>query len=561
MTPPNVALHVLCLLLANVAYTTTWKSSSHYHSYVGESVTLPCAFDDFNANTVMFYWYRQTLGQKPELVSTFYRHNDKKGSSNDGLNKPSRFSLDPKEGTNNLKITHLQISDSATYFCVGSDLYSFKFVDGITVDVKESGLNILVSVHQSASEIIQPGDSVTLNCTVHTGSCDGEHSVYWFKNSEDSPGLLYTRGGSQCERKPNTQTHTCVYNLPMENLHISHAGTYYCAVALCGHILFGNGTKLDFEAEVLSLALVYFLTGALAATIILIVLLAISVYKMNQRNCQHSECNATFSTSSTLHTEQFGQDAENLHYAALRQHNGNRSRREGENTQSECVYSSYVNIECPCSDTVIRTMESFTLIAAVLLCSLSWISASSNRTVQPGEEVTLLCPNIYGAGGEASYCDGYQHETFEMSSNLTTVFLKIKQVDISDSGLYFCGFYKGAGTVISSAIQLNVEGNGESDYNEHDFETKKEPDEMTYLMSLILGCLAFLLTIVIIVLAVKIRKLQRDANEESQTKRPQNMCSDELNYVALSFQAKPKRSRRPASERELEPNVVYAATR
>ncbi|XP_033992300.1 uncharacterized protein LOC117487751 isoform X3 [Trematomus bernacchii] len=194
-------------------------------------------------------------------------------------------------------------------------------------------------------------------------------------------------------------------------------------------------------------------------------------------------------------------------------------------------------------------MESFTLIAAVLLCSLSWISASVSQTVevQPGEEVTLLCPNvsihptqsdwfrvfnrakpscvssIYGAGGEASYCDGYQHGKFEMSSNLTTVFLKINQVDISDSGLYFCGLYIGTSTVISSAIQLNVE--------------------------------------VVIVLAVKIRKLQRDANEESQPKRPQNMCSDELNYAALSFQAKPKISRRPASERELEPNVVYAATR
>ncbi|KAI9538178.1 hypothetical protein NQZ68_017911 [Dissostichus eleginoides] len=226
-------------------------------------------------------------------------------------------------------------------------------------------------------------------------------------------------------------------------------------------------------------------------------------------------------------------------------------------------------------------MESFTLIAAVLLCSLSWTSASVSQTVevQPGEEVTLLCPNIsirptqsdwfrvlnrtkpscvssiYGADGEASYCDGYQHGKVEMSSNLTTVFLKIKQVDISDSGLYFCGFYIGKSTVFSSAIQLNVEGNGESDYDGYDFETKKEPDEMTYLMSLILGCLAFLLTIVVIFLAVKIRKLQRDANEESQPQRPQNMCSDELNYAALSFQAKPKISRRPASERELEPNT------
>ncbi|XP_033992282.1 uncharacterized protein LOC117487733 isoform X2 [Trematomus bernacchii] len=216
-----------------------------------------------------------------------------------------------------------------------------------------------------------------------------------------------------------------------------------------------------------------------------------------------------------------------------------------------------------------------------------WISASVSQTVevQPGEEVTLLCPNvsihptqsdwfrvfnrakpscvssIYGAGGEASYCDGYQHGTFEMSSNLTTVFLKIKQVDISDSGLYFCGFYIGTSTVISSAIQLNVEGNGESDDDEYDFETGKEPDDMTYLMSLILGCLAFLLTIVVIVLAVKIRKLQKAAIEGLHHERNKNVCSDDLNRTEWRFLPKTIRSRRSAMENEVETHVVYAATR
>ncbi|XP_063757375.1 immunoglobulin kappa light chain-like [Eleginops maclovinus] len=231
------------------SHTTSLKSS-HYHLHVGESVTLTCAFDDFSVNTVMFYWYKQVLGQQPKLLSTLYRHNETPGHFDDGLNKTSRFSLDTKNAENNLKITHLQISDSATYFCVGSDLYSFKFGEGITVNVKGSGLNIPALVRQSVSEIIQPGGSLTLNCTLHRGSCDGEHSVYWFKNSEETPGLIYTQGGSsdQCERKPNTQTHTCDYNLPMKNLNLSHAGTYYCAVSSCGHILFGDGTKLKLKS-------------------------------------------------------------------------------------------------------------------------------------------------------------------------------------------------------------------------------------------------------------------------------------------------------------------------
>ncbi|XP_037614592.1 uncharacterized protein LOC119481567 isoform X2 [Sebastes umbrosus] len=231
-------------------------------------------------------------------------------------------------------------------------------------------------------------------------------------------------------------------------------------------------------------------------------------------------------------------------------------------------------------------MRSFTLITALLLCSLSSVSGSESQTVevQSGDEVTLTCNNIasgqtqmdwfrlinrtkpscissmYGCDGNVSYCVGFQKEKFEMSSNKSTVFLKIKRVDLSDSGLYFCGFYVKAHTVIADATHLIVQGDGESD-GEVDFKTEKEFDGTANLMSLILGGLTVSLTIVVVVLAVKVRKLQTAVNEEPQPERNKNMDSDELNYAALSFQAKPKRSRRPAPEREMEPHVVYAATR
>ncbi|KAJ8337711.1 hypothetical protein SKAU_G00366770 [Synaphobranchus kaupii] len=85
-----------------------------------------------------------------------------------------------------------------------------------------------VVLQQPESESVQPGDSVTLQCTVHTETCAGEH---WGSGAV-SP------------------TQSCVYNFPKRNLSLSDAGTYYCAVATCGEILFGNGTKLDFEGEV-----------------------------------------------------------------------------------------------------------------------------------------------------------------------------------------------------------------------------------------------------------------------------------------------------------------------
>ncbi|XP_073331766.1 uncharacterized protein [Pagrus major] len=316
MTAPAFVFCLTCLFLGKIAQTADQSSSVRQHSAfvsanVGDSVTLQCFYKD-NIST-MFYWYKQSVGQKPTLISTYYKY-ERSGTFHGEFKNNTRFTLDTKTGTYILKISDVHISDSATYYCVSSYSVSFEFAEGITVSVKGSGLNIPAWVHQSAPEIIQPGGSVTLNCTVHTGTCDGEHSVYWFKHSQEShPGLIYTHGGrnDQCERKDNTQTHTCVYNLPMKSLNPSHAGTYYCAVASCGHILFGDGTKLDFE-----------------------------VCMTNKRHsCLCTESQARFSALSTTNVE--GYQIEDDDYANVsRENRVNRRRRQRDDTWSECVYLS-----------------------------------------------------------------------------------------------------------------------------------------------------------------------------------------------------------------------------
>ncbi|XP_026150750.1 uncharacterized protein LOC113123137 [Mastacembelus armatus] len=192
-------------------------------------------------------------------------------------------------------------------------------------------------------------------------------------------------------------------------------------------------------------------------------------------------------------------------------------------------------------------MRSFTLVTTLFLCSLGWVSVSGSESqtvqVQPGEEVTLLCPNIsttpthtnwfrlvkrtkpscvssmFESKGRTSFCDGFKNGKYEMSSNVSTVFLKIKHVDLSDSGLYFCGFYINKHTVIAKVIELSVQGNGETD-DEIKTECKAiisildECDGRINLITVILGSLTVLLTIVIVGLAVKIRKLQTAMHEE-----------------------------------------------
>uniref|UniRef100_A0A3Q3DZ94 Ig-like domain-containing protein n=1 Tax=Labrus bergylta TaxID=56723 RepID=A0A3Q3DZ94_9LABR len=257
-----------CSILTCPLFSTTSKSSFlHFQTVsVGESVTLPCACQDETA--VMFYCIM--------IIVTFH----------DKFKNNPRFSFDPKISKYALKILDFGISDSATYFCIGSDLYNFEFCQSTTVSTKD--LDIQAIIHQSVSETTtKPGD-MTLTCTVHPGTCDGEHNVYWFKNSEEShPGLIYTHGGrnDQCERNPTPQTHSCVYNLPMTNLNLSHAGTYYCAVASCGHILFGNGTKLDFHNDVDIILKKYFNLVFLVLNTILVVILTVLVSVIIKTKC------------------------------------------------------------------------------------------------------------------------------------------------------------------------------------------------------------------------------------------------------------------------------------
>ncbi|XP_049425506.1 uncharacterized protein LOC125884485 isoform X7 [Epinephelus fuscoguttatus] len=190
-----------------------------------------------------------------------------------------------------------------------------------------------------------------------------------------------------------------------------------------------------------------------------------------------------------------------------------------------------------CIDMIKHTMRNFTMVTLLLLCSLCWIcvSLSESQTVevQSGEEVTLLCSNfsssptqiiwfrvvrrsqphcvsfMYKPREPASLCDGFQNGNFEMSSNISTVFLKIKQVNSSDSGLYFCGYYIGKKPLIVDATYLEVQA----------------------------------------------------ASEEQNLRQHETLGSDGLKDAALSLYLPTVRNRRPASQREVETHVIYAARR
>ncbi|CAN9501327.1 unnamed protein product [Ophioblennius macclurei] len=212
---------------------------------VGASVTLRCVCDTQVA--MHFSWYRQHVGRQPELLSSFYKFDETSEAVHQPQKNP-RFSVQKNGGgVNNLHISDVQLSDSATYYCGSSHTNVMEFGQGVFLSVEEPNRQEIVQ--EPASHTIQSGDSVTFNCTVHSGMCDGEHKTYWFRHRSRSGALVAEQ--SQCESvsAAGSPSKRCVYHLQKTNVSPSDAGTYYCAVASCGEIVFGRGSELRITNE------------------------------------------------------------------------------------------------------------------------------------------------------------------------------------------------------------------------------------------------------------------------------------------------------------------------
>ncbi|XP_026214213.1 signal-regulatory protein beta-2-like [Anabas testudineus] len=215
---------------------------------VGQDVTLKCSRPSSDAGTL--FWIKLAAGNLPEVLGATYTFD------NGNVNKTPRITTRQEPGTFVLHITKTELSDSAFYYCEEHFELRTTFVNITFLRVQGPEADVTAVIQELSSDPVHPGDSVTLQCSVLFDSknrtCCGDHSVSWFRTKSDKshPILIFAHGnsGDECEKTPEAHSpQKCVYSFSRSNVSSSDAGTYYCAVATCGQILFGDGTKLDVD--------------------------------------------------------------------------------------------------------------------------------------------------------------------------------------------------------------------------------------------------------------------------------------------------------------------------
>ncbi|XP_029918073.1 uncharacterized protein LOC115366656 isoform X2 [Myripristis murdjan] len=334
-------LMVFCMLFVlRIGRCTDDQNFTTVTAHVGENVTLTCMRHD-SSDTKYLFWIRLVAGNFPEVLGRTFSF---PYISHDGV---ARITAKQEPGKFVLHITKTQLSDTAIYYCIKVEQLRMTFLNGTFLRIKDSEPNITVVTQVFPSEPVYLGDPVTLQCSLLSDSeskaCPAEHSVFWFRagSDESHPRIIYTHGnrGDGCEKSPEAGSppQSCIYNLSKNSVSFSDAGTYYCAVATCGEILFGNATKLDIEAtsrpvssedeEKTRHILLLVLSAAL---VICLIVIAFLIYTIKRQT--HNWCNGSIPLQTNSATASGDQESQ-------QREAGNSQMRDVKTAEGETIYA------------------------------------------------------------------------------------------------------------------------------------------------------------------------------------------------------------------------------
>ncbi|XP_025766163.1 signal-regulatory protein beta-2-like isoform X2 [Oreochromis niloticus] len=300
---------------------------------VGQNVTLSCIRQSAPVHQGTLFWIRLVSGNQLEFLGGTYSFDYY------GVNNTSHITVKQEPGTFIMQISKTKLSDTGLYYCIKLRDLAVTFLEGTFLTIKGPEPDV---IQVRSSDRIHSGDQETLQCSVlskyEKKTCLENPSVYWFRAGSDKSHSIHVHGnsGDECERSPEAPSQRkCVYSFS-RNVSSSDPGLYYCAVAICGQIIFGNESKLDIKANMWDLqtanTALFMLCAALVTSLMVIGFL---IYTIKKKTCDC--CNGSDGDQQGQQTEE-----DLMVYTVptfTRRKNGKVERRNGKVTEGETVYS------------------------------------------------------------------------------------------------------------------------------------------------------------------------------------------------------------------------------
>ncbi|XP_048041398.1 uncharacterized protein LOC125265308 isoform X2 [Megalobrama amblycephala] len=250
------------------------------------------------------------------------------------------------------------------------------------------------------------------------------------------------------------------------------------------------------------------------------------------------------------------------------------------------------------------------IISALLICGMGLLtvvksSQTANISARPGDNVTIWCQHTAKPAEyihwfkqtnsavpliivyvmithqlkklQIKYLSGFQSDRLVMSLNTKNTSLRILNVDISDSGLYYCG-WDSWGITFGDGTHLDIKDHliycaesecvtslqneteiSNKDLTESPISTQDCSENIFYKLTFIFGVIIVILIIIlvlIVIIKIQSRKTQGKDADRHVTQHHEEPHS--TLYAALQFSK--QKTRRAARHAEYT-DVVYSATR
>ncbi|XP_023184736.1 uncharacterized protein LOC111607097 [Xiphophorus maculatus] len=319
---------------------------------LGEPATFLCAMPKFKFTQQVVYWYKQSPGDTLRQIVKLTVKQQKITTSTFGTQfSDLRWKVTDDKKDINLTILRTTPGDLGIYHCASKVSTENPEWRATNLTFKENAGRVsdyTVIQQPAVPNPVRSGDTAIFQCSILFYSdkmaCSKDPNIFWFQAKSDNayPNVIYTDTNSrdECEKRFDTEK-SCLFQFS-KVVSSSDAGIFYCAVASCGKLLIGNGTRLEIASSTSFefTALVTAVSCLVFSLMLSVVFICCQAPTTDRKPSQGME---SITLQETLHslTQKIPAEGGNENYAALHFSTSKKrcEDRKKKMEKEECFYS------------------------------------------------------------------------------------------------------------------------------------------------------------------------------------------------------------------------------